>query len=350
MAHLHLLLTGATGYIGGSILTTLLESKHESIRNLKISVLVRDEQKGAILAKEGVSSIYFKGFDDAETITAAASEHDIVINTASGFHSGLARALILGLGQRKKETGKEVYYFHTTGTSNIADKPLTKDYHESRILSDTDDLYSYLKTREATEPYQQRTTDLVAIDAGLEANVPTHLIMSPTIYGEGTGKFNRSSIQLPTLIRTFIKLGHGVVMGDGAGVWDNVHVADLAPLYELLLAKALAGEKIPSGKRGIYFSETGDHSWKELSQGLADELHKQGVLKTNEVKSISLQEGADLWSGGEKQYAELGFGSNARSRAVLSRKLGWAPKRTKEDFLRSFKGEVEAIAAESKKA
>lgn len=62
---------------GGSILTTLLESKHESIRNLKISVLVRDEQKGAVLAKDGVvSSIYFKGFDDADTITAAASEHD----------------------------------------------------------------------------------------------------------------------------------------------------------------------------------------------------------------------------------------------------------------------------------
>jgi hypothetical protein len=61
---------------GGSILTALLESKHESIRNLKISVLVRDEQKGATLAKEGVSSIYFKGFDDADTIKAAASEND----------------------------------------------------------------------------------------------------------------------------------------------------------------------------------------------------------------------------------------------------------------------------------
>ncbi|KFY93184.1 hypothetical protein V498_04532 [Pseudogymnoascus sp. VKM F-4517 (FW-2822)] len=351
MAHLRLLLTGATGYIGGSILTTLLESKHESIRNLEISVLVRDEQKGAVLAKDGViSSIYFKGFDDADTITAAASEHDIVINSASGYHSGLARALILGLGQRKKETGKEVYYFHTTGTSNIADKPLTKDYLEPRILTDNDDLYSYLNSREATEPYEQRTTDLVAIDTGLEVNVTTHLIMSPTIYGEGSGKFHRASIQLPTLIRTFIKLGHAVVMGEGAGVWDEVHIADLTALYELLLAKVLAGEKIPSGKRGIYFSETGDFSWKQLSQGLADELAKQGLIKTNEVKSISLQEGADLWTDGDKQLAELAFGSNARSRAELSRKLGWAPKKTKEDFLGSFKGEVEVIAKEAKKA
>ncbi|OBT57694.1 hypothetical protein VE04_02401 [Pseudogymnoascus sp. 24MN13] len=349
-ASLRLLLTGATGYIGGSVLTTLLESKHESIRDLDISVLVRDEEKGAVLARDGITSIYFTGFDDAGTITAAASEHDIVINTASGFHSGLARALIVGLSQRKKETGKEVYYFHTTGTSNIADKPLSKEYHESRILTDNDDLYSYLKTREAAEPYQQRTTDLVAIDTGLELNVPTYLIMSPTIYGDGTGKFNRRSIQLPMLIRTFIKSGQAVVMGDGAGVWDAVHIADLAPLYELLLFKALSGEKIPSGKKGIYFSETEDYSWKQLSQGLADELFKKDLIKTNVVKSISLQEGADLWTGGDKQYAELGFGSNSRSRAKLSRELGWAPKRTKGDFMGSFKGEVEAVAAEFKKA
>lgn len=133
--------------------------------------------------------------------------------------------------------------------------------------------------------------------------------MSPTIYGEGTGKFNRSSIQAPTLIRTAVKLGQAVVLGEGTGVWDSVNIADLTPLYELLLYKVLVGEKIPSGKQGIYFSETGDYSWKQLSQAIADELFKLGLIKTDEVKSIPLQEGADLWSGGEKQYVELGFSS-----------------------------------------
>lgn len=88
-----------------------------------------------------------------------------------------------------------------------------------------------------------------------------------------------------------------------------MHIDDLTTLYELLLVKALAGENIPSGKKGIYFSETGDYSWKQLSQGLADELYKQGLIKTKEVKSLSLQEGADLWAGGNKQFVELGFGS-----------------------------------------
>jgi hypothetical protein len=36
----------------------------------------------------------------------------VVIHTASGFHTASARALILGLGERKKETGNKVHYIH----------------------------------------------------------------------------------------------------------------------------------------------------------------------------------------------------------------------------------------------
>jgi hypothetical protein len=75
----------------------------------------------------------------------------------------------------------------------MADKPHTKEYYESRILTDKDDLYTYLKRREAMDPYAQRTTDLVAIETGLEVGVKTYLIMSPTIYDTGSGLFNRSS-------------------------------------------------------------------------------------------------------------------------------------------------------------
>jgi nucleoside-diphosphate-sugar epimerase len=163
--------------------------------------------------------------------------------------------------------------------------------------------------RESREQYAQRTTDLVAIDTGLEQDVRTYLIMSPTIYGLGTGLFNQKSIQLPTILRTAIKKGHVDVVGDGTGAWDAVHVQDLAPLYELLLAKVLEGEDVPSGKRGIFFSETGDYTWMQMAQGLADELQRQGVLQSNEVKHLSLKEAAEQWGNGSVQYAELGFAS-----------------------------------------
>jgi nucleoside-diphosphate-sugar epimerase len=307
---------------------------------------VRGEEKAKVLAEHGVKPILFTSLDDSAALTAAASQHDIVINTASGFHTGAAKALILGLGQRKRDTGNDVYFIHTTGTSNIGDKPITKEYYEPRILSDKDDLYSYLKKREAAEQYSQRTTDLVSVDTGLEEQVKTYLIMSPTIYGLGSGLFNKNSIQLPTLIRTAIKRGQVEVIAPGNGVWDAVHIADLVTLYEVILSKVLEGTPIPSGKKGIYFSETGDYTWRSMAEGLAAELHRQGVLKTAEVKDVSLKEGAELWSGGNMQLGELGFASNSRSRAELSRELGWKPVRTRGDFRESFREEVEVVVAE----
>jgi hypothetical protein len=147
-----------------------------------------------------VTPILFTSLDGSATLTAAASQHDIVINTASGFHTGAAKALILGLGQPKRNNGKDVFFIYTTSTSNTGDKPITKEYYEPRILSDKDDLYSYLKKREAAEQYSRCTTDLVSIDTGIEEQVKT-------IYGLGSGLFNKKSIQLLTLIRTAIKRG-----------------------------------------------------------------------------------------------------------------------------------------------
>lgn len=99
------------------------------------------------------------------------------------------------------------------------------------------------------------------------------------------------------------------VLGDGNGVWDTVHIDDLMLLYELLLAKVLEGENVPSGKQGIFFSETGDFTWLSLSQGLADSMQKQGLIKSNVVNHLTLQEAADQWANGATQYVELGFGS-----------------------------------------
>jgi nucleoside-diphosphate-sugar epimerase len=139
--------------------------------------------------------------------------------------------------------------------------------------------------------------------------VKTYLIMPPTIYGIGTGLFHKTSIQLPMIIRTAIKKGHVDVVGDGTGAWDAVHIQDLTLLYELLLAKVLNGNDVPSGKQGIFFSETGDYTWMQLAEGLTNELYNQGILKTTQVEHLSLQEAAQQWGNGSSQYAELGFAS-----------------------------------------
>lgn len=133
--------------------------------------------------------------------------------------------------------------------------------------------------------------------------------MSPTIYGIGTGFFNKLSVQAPAIARSAIKIGQAEVIGEGKGVWDYVHIADLMKLYKLVFEKVVAGVEVPTGEKGIIFSSTGRYSWFELSSGIAAALYKLGAIKTDIVKRISLEEAAQNWSGGSELVAELGFAS-----------------------------------------
>ncbi|TVY56105.1 Uncharacterized protein LCER1_G001958 [Lachnellula cervina] len=339
-----ILVTGATGYIGGSILSQLLESKHD-LSKYPISVLVRGEDRAKILQNQGFNPILFQSLDEADVLQKVASEHDVVIHTASGYHTASAKALILGLGERKKATGKEVHFIQTSGTSNLGDQPISGKYLESRTFSDHENIYSYLKSREALQVYSQRTTDITVVETGLAAGVKTTIIMSPTIYGVGNGLFNKLSIQVPKLLRASIKAGQSEMIGEGKGVWDYVHVADLARLYELLLNTVLKGEELPSGEKGILFSATGRYSWAELASGIGGALAEVGAIKTSEVKSISLSEAAEKWWGGSELIVELAFASNSRTSSDVSHELGWREEKTEQDFKNHFIEEARLVVA-----
>jgi nucleoside-diphosphate-sugar epimerase len=222
--------------------------------------------------------------------------------------------LVLGLGDRKasRRNKREVHYIHTSGTSNLADHPITSPGSEVRVFSDKENIYAHEKSLEATEPYAQRTTDIAVVETGLKVSVPTTILMSPTIYGLGSGFFNRLSIQIPTLIRAAIAQGHAAVIGTGAGRWDAVHISDLVLLYEIVLAKILGDDStIPQGEMGILFSEALEFTWRELAEDVAKAGAKLGALKSDKVQEISLEPGSRLWSGGDLQLAELGFASKS---------------------------------------
>ena len=163
--------------------------------------------------------------------------------------------------------------------------------------------------RNEKQPYAQRQTDLNVIETGLKVGVKTYIIMSPLIYGIGTGHFNQQSIQEPVMIRAALKAKQAQVIGTGKASWDHVHVVDLANLYEIVVQKLLAGEHLPSGERGFYFSATGHHTWLEVAEGVAGALFTLGVSQTEEVKRISLEEAAEKWVGGDALLAELAFAS-----------------------------------------
>ncbi|KAJ3548880.1 hypothetical protein NM208_g783 [Fusarium decemcellulare] len=343
MATRSLLITGVSGYCGGTILTNLLRTKSIT-KDVQIYGLVRNEEQRAKIADLGVTPVLFDDWDQSDQLKGIAEGFDIIIHAGAGWHPGVAKALIAGLGKRREQTKNDVHYLHLSGTSSLSDYPHTEGWIESRTFSDEEDIYSYLKARESRKPYMVRETDIIVAEQGEFQGVQTYNIMAPTIFGIGSGLFNRYSIQIPVPAKVALESGHVSVIGNGETVWTHVHVEDLAMLFITLLKNILQGVAIPSGKQGIYFSETGSHTHIELAQRLAKAGKELDLLKTDEVRRVTLQEAADLWSGGVAFMTEFAHGSNARNKAVLGRKLGWDPRHG-DEWESTFATEIAAIAA-----
>ncbi|KAJ5185266.1 hypothetical protein N7491_006863 [Penicillium cf. griseofulvum] len=339
------LILGATGYIGGSILAELLRSSEAS--KLSISALIRRSDQMAKLNSLGVKPILFGGLDDLEACIDAASQSDLVINAASASHDRSAKALVEGLALRQKATGKEAYLIHTSGTSILGDHPYTGTPQDQKIWSDEkDNIFEMEKNH--PERYGQRVTDVTVVETGLSLGVKTYIVVPPTIYGQGDGPFATLSQQVPNLARLARKRGFAGVIESGKGIWNHVHIADLSVFYGLLFRAVIEQNTwLPSGPDAVFFVESGEHTWLQVSQGIADAMCKSGLLATNEVKSISLKEAAAEITGGNESLAEISLASNSRARADFARnRLGWNTPRGSEDFLNHFDAEVAAMLGE----
>jgi hypothetical protein len=131
-------------------------------------------------------------------------------------------------------------------------------------------------------------------------------------------------------------------------------VADLADLYALFLAKLFdptpSSSGLPYGKNGIYFAETGEHTWLGVSQAIAKAAKSQSLIPSDEVKHLSLKEAAEAFMGGDESFVEIVLASNSRSKAEKARELlGWKPKFEGDgdrDFWGSFEDEVRVVSDE----
>ena len=102
-----------------------------------------------------------------------------------------------------------------------------------------------------------------------------------------------------------------------------MHVEDLSDCYLKLVEAAVAGGGTASwGAEGYYLTENGTHVWGVMSQLVAGEAHKQGLIPSADVTSISSEEADSLSPSGSSLW-----GANSRGSAIRARKLlGWSPK------------------------
>ncbi|CAF2420325.1 unnamed protein product [Rotaria sp. Silwood2] len=347
---INIFLTGATGYIGGSILTALLQ--HPRASNFNITSLIRgDNERIKKLSSLNVTPVIGSN-DSFEIIEKAASESHVVIhtsNSADDFPS--TKAIISGLNKRTKETGKPAIYIHTSGTGVLVE--------DVRGKAGSDTVYSDLNPDQINglaDEQPHRNIDLFIINSA-DANplLKAVIVLPPLIYGIGTGPFNRTSVQLPALIRAALKRHKAEMIGSGQATWNNVHIADLSDAYIIILDQLLAAygsdakhdvqpsPYLTTGREGYYFAENGKHTWRQLAEKIGEVLYKKGIAKSTDVTSFPDDEvESSIWG----KYSWYLVGSQSNSKAERVRKLGWKPHRP--SIFDSVEEQVDALINDAK--
>lgn len=209
---MHVFLTGASGYIGSSVLRALIAHEHE------VTALVRTDQKAQAVRDAGGRALV-GDVTDTDVVRRLAHEADAVVHTASAkdvdpdFTATVLEAL----------HGTPKPFVHTGGIFTFGDSTDISEQSPSSPPTMT----SWRGANEA------------AVRA---SEVRTTIVAPGIVYGRGAG--------IPTM---FVGDGEHEVrlVGDGSQRWSTVHVDDLGELYVLALHR---GEQ-----DGYVLAATGDN-------------------------------------------------------------------------------------------
>ncbi len=284
---MNIFMTGASGYIGGSVALGLIWAGH------KVQSLVRTEAGAESLQSFGITPL-LGSLDDTALLSDAAAQADTVVNAAHADHRGAAEALIDGLNG----TGKTL--IHTSGSSIVGTRT------EGKLTADIFDEQTPFTPSPARQARVALNADVIAAS---EHGLRSIIICPSLIYGKSDGP-KPHSMQIPWLIALARKRQIGCHIGPGQNTWSNVHIDDLVALYLLAL------EKAPSG--AFYFAENGEMSMRDAASAI-------GLMLGfgEETRAISLDEAADEWGEGP---ANDTMASNSRVRAKRARtELDWKP-------------------------
>ncbi|KAJ7020344.1 NAD(P)-binding protein [Mycena alexandri] len=327
------LLTGATGYIGGAILTRFLA--HPKAHAFQFTVLVRDPKKAEKFEDLGVKAVV-GSHSDAHLVEKLASEADVVIAAADCDDLGAAKATLAGL-RKRHASGVVPIFINTSGTGVISDQ--AKGAFASDLVYDDSDV----KQIQSIAPTQMhRDVDLAITEADEEGYVKTYIVLPSTIYGLAKGQLvdaglqNPHSQQIPALISAALDRGRAGMVGEGKNLWPNVEIHELADLYTILYDNIVENPDLGHGWNGFYFGANGEHSLLDVGKAIGEALVATGKSDNPEPTTFS-QEELDKYFGGSY------LGSNSRCRATRSLSIGWKPTKTTSDMLASIRPEVEAL-------
>ena len=255
--------TGASGYIGSSVVSELLNAGHQVLG------LARSDQSAAKLQAVG-AEVHRGDLHDLDRLRLGAASTDASLHLAfhhdfSDFSGALAADLkaVSAIGSALEGSGKPFVITTHAGGIDVENKMLALAKREVRSVI---------------------------------------IELCPSVHGEGDTGF------IPRLIDIARNTGISAYIEDGSNCWPAVHRLDAAALYRLAVEKAPAGSRLEGvHDEGIPFREIASAIGKRLN-----------------VKTVSIsREEAAAHFGFLGHLAGLDI---KRSNAAARELLGWSPQ------------------------
>ena len=249
MAPMHVVLTGATGFIGSHILTELREHGHD------VTALVRNDDQAQVVAARGAAPAVVDLYD-RPTVVGRLRSVDAAIHTASpgdATSADLDAAMVDAAIEAFAGTGKpynQIGGLWVYGANSSIDE-------ESPF--DPPALVSW------KEPIERRM---------LGASGMRGVVIAPGVaYGDGGGGIPGLLLGSPR-----DDAGNLIMLGTGEQHWSTVHAADLADFFRRVLEDDSA--------RGYYVIGDGSNpTVAELTEAAADAAGAPGAVPGSDAEA-----------------------------------------------------------------
>jgi nucleoside-diphosphate-sugar epimerase len=296
---MHVFVTGGTGHSGSYIVPELIGAGHE------VTGLARSDAAAAELSALG-AKVRRGHLEDLDGLKEAAADSDGVIHVAhrqdllpAGGMDAVAAAevpIMLAYGEALAGTGKPLVVAGSIGSPGQLGRPVTED---DPALPVSDEHKGTLRARNVVE-----TTVIGLAERGVRSSV----VRLPTIAHSTTDRAGFLSV----LIALAKEKGFAGYPGDGANLWNAVHVRDAAAVFRRALEE---------GPAGRYWHAIGDGGipFREIAEAIGSRLRLPAV-------SIPLDE---LMVPGYFGFlANVVTRSFPASNLITRRILGWEPTRS----------------------